>query len=203
MSSLIDKEEAFSRLIKKILVCKKCPRLVKSRREVQGKYNHPILPHGNLNSKLMIIGMAPGRSSKKLGDNQIRDKPFAYGSGELLRQMLNFIGLSEDDVFITNIVLCNTPEDGKIYDYEVKNCKVFLNSVINIVQPQVIALLGNFAVYHFLKRQVSPGKIVVLPDGTKVVTLWHPAYIQRNPDAFEQYKQQWLKVKKCLEEVGE
>lgn len=197
----MNKPLMFEVLKNNLLQCSKCPRLVESRKEVQGKIHHPILPAGNLDAKILLVGEAPGRSSQNLGDDQERNKPFAYGSGTLLDEMLKYIGLSRDDVFVTNILCCNTPESGEFIDEEIVNCKYYLNKIIELVRPKLIVAMGAFAIEHITKidMKMNAGDAILLLDGALLYYIWHPAYVQREPGRLKEYKTQWARLKKYLE----
>jgi len=82
--------------------------------------------------KVLIIGEAPG---KKEDESEI---PFVGRSGEILNGFLKEIGLTREDVFITNTILCRPPGNRNPKVLELKNCKTRLNECIKLVNPEVV-----------------------------------------------------------------
>jgi Uracil-DNA glycosylase len=70
------------------------------------KYRKNAVPgEGNNKAEIMFIGEAPGENE------DIEGKPFVGAAGKLLTRLINeVLGLSRDDVFITNLVKCRPPK---------------------------------------------------------------------------------------------
>jgi len=60
---------------------------------------------GPLDAEIMFIGEAPGRNE------DLQGRPFVGQAGQLLEELLAEIGLTRDDVVITNIVKCRPPNN--------------------------------------------------------------------------------------------
>lgn len=148
---------------------------------VQNKYK--VVPgEGNAYAKVMLIGEAPGEWEAKSG------RPFVGASGRLLDSLLESIGLTRKDVFITNVVKDRPPDNRAPTVAEIKLYAPFLRQQIDIIQPRIIATLGRFAMeflFDFfempekgqkisklhgsrLEAHASYGKVTVVP-------LYHPA----------------------------
>ena len=80
----------YDKLSQVIMKCTKCD-LCNSR-------NHIVVGEGNINTKLMFIGEAPGYDEDRIG------KPFVGKAGKLLDQIFNEIGLKREDIYICNIL---------------------------------------------------------------------------------------------------
>ena len=125
-------------LSSQIKSCDACPRM-RGRIRVLGQTS------GNLDASILFVGEAPGR--KGAGQTGL---PF-YGdeSGARFGMLIDSIGLSYNDIFIANAVLCNPLSDGgknaTPTQQEVKNCSNWLYRVIKLVNPQVIATSGSTA----------------------------------------------------------
>ena len=66
----------------------------------------PVPGAGNFNTKILIIGEAPGK------EEDIQGAPFVGRSGKLLTQILESLNLfRESDYYITNIVKCRPPNN--------------------------------------------------------------------------------------------
>ncbi len=137
---------------------------------------------GRADARVMIVGEAPGREEDLAG------KPFVGRAGQLLDKMLAAIGLTEDDVHITNVVYWRPPGNRTPTPQEVQVCRPFLERQIELVAPDVLMTLGGPAATALLGieggimrargrwRELEAGgrKVPVMP------TL-HPAYLLRTP----------------------
>lgn len=142
-----------------------------------------VICRGNPETKLMIVGEAPGTEEDRQG------KPFMGRSGKLLDQILAAVELdSNEDVFITNSVFRLPPGDGgkplrKPTPDEIVFYKPFLLEIIRLVDPKIILLTGNVATQSILgKTGITKlrGKWVEW-NGRFVMPIFHPAYLLRNP----------------------
>jgi uracil-DNA glycosylase family 4 len=100
---------------------------------------------GNLNSEIFFIGETPGR----LGADETEVPFHGDTAGKNFEDLLSFAGLSRNDLFVTNAVLCN-PKDEKGNNstpspIEVANCQHFLRRQIEIVNPKIVVTLGATA----------------------------------------------------------
>src|SRR5262249_11474916 len=66
-------------------------------------------------------------------------------AGQLLGKLLAGIGLSRDDVFVANVLKCRPPGNRDPQPEEIESCEPHLFRQIELIQPKVIATLGNFA----------------------------------------------------------
>jgi len=117
------------RLAHEVTLCRQCP-LHQTRIQ-------PLVSEGDPTSKIMIIGDAPHR---------IDDQQGAMFSGELrelLRQLLLSIGLTFNDVYLSNLLKCAVPESRDLHDEEISACRGFLMRQIELVAPQFILALGQ------------------------------------------------------------
>jgi uracil-DNA glycosylase len=164
--------------------CEMCPKLLESRSQV-------VFGSGSEDSKILFIGEAPGANEDKQGI------PFCGMSGKILNQLLDEVGLSRDDVFITNTILCRPEKNRNPGKAEVENCRERLDKLILVMKPKVIVTIGNFATERIIqKKEITKlrGNIFDINiNGLdfKVVPVIHPAgyiYSGRNPEMFEKMK---------------
>jgi uracil-DNA glycosylase len=154
--------------------CRTCPDLA-DRAAVLSDLN------GNLNPKVFFIGEAPGRA----GADRTR-RPF-YGdkSGDNFQKLLDSIGLKREEIFITSAVMCSprsaTDANRKPTRTEIKNCAAYLERVIRLINPQVIATLGavglealSLITYHEFKLKTHAGQILDW-GGVSLIPLYHPS----------------------------
>ncbi|NIA66990.1 uracil-DNA glycosylase [Pelagibius litoralis] len=138
--------------------CALCPRLVEfrsaNRQAFPAFHNGPVRAFGPLDSRLLIVGLAPGLK----GANQT-GRPFTGDyAGDLLYQTLGKFGFAEGtygrtaddglvlkDCRITNAVRCVPPENKPIGS-EGQNCRPFLATEIEQMDRlQVILCLGGLS----------------------------------------------------------
>ena len=177
--------EELEEIKNKCLSCHKC-RLEKTRTNV-------VFSDGIPNSKLMLIGEAPGFYE----DNQ--GKPFVGKAGQLLDKIFDSVGLSrENDVYICNTIKCRPPENRNPLPDEKEACWEFLKAQIDIIKPQIILLCGNVAVQSILGdiggitkirgKWFQGGENVY---SAKLMPIFHPSYLLRN-DSREKGSPKWL-----------
>ena len=94
---------------------------------------------GSADAELMLVGEGPGFHEDKQGE------PFVGQAGKLLTELLDGIGLSRPEVYITNVVKCRPPENRDPAPEEIEACTPFLMEQIGLIRPRVICTLGRFA----------------------------------------------------------
>jgi uracil-DNA glycosylase len=185
---------SFNLLKQKYSTCTLCPRLCKSRTQV-------VFGNGNPNADVLFIGEAPGSNEDKQGI------PFCGMSGKILTELLNYVGLSREDIFITNTILCHPENNRNPNKEEVENCRDRLDKLIEIMQPKVIVTIGNFATQRIINKigiTSIRGKVFTANINNKeikVVPVIHPAaylYSGRNPEKFELMKNDFETIKKVI-----
>lgn len=87
----------------------------------------------------MFVGEAPGFHEDQQG------LPFVGQAGKLLERLLAGIGMSREDVYITNTLKCRPPGNRDPQPDEIQACEVHLFRQIELIRPKVVATLGNFA----------------------------------------------------------
>lgn len=178
-------------LSRKLESCSICPKMVQSRKEVMGGEHAPCSFVGKNNAKYMFIGIAPGRLKTK--DNK-NPQAFKHGSGRVLKRIINDFSINMDDVFITNILKCNTPKDNKISENDVNNCvENFLLKEIELVEPKHVIVLGNDAKNKFKNFVTSIKKF------SNIHYVWHPASVLYGK-SYEEYKKQFNFFSKGINE---
>lgn len=133
---------------------------------------------GSPNARVFFVGEGPGE------DEDARGEPFVGEAGGLLTKIIVAMGLQRHDVYIANVVKCRPPNNRDPQPDEIVACEPFLRRQIEIVRPEVLVSLGNFAT-HALLGQRTPisrlrgqwqrvGDVPLMPT-------FHPAYLLRNP----------------------
>jgi uracil-DNA glycosylase family 4 len=111
--------------------CTKC-RLAQGRTQV-------VFGVGDPSADLMFVGEAPGYHEDQQG------KPFVGQAGKLLDNLLAGIGLSRDQVYVANVLKCRPPGNRDPQPDEIEACESHLFRQISLIEPKVVATLGNFA----------------------------------------------------------
>ncbi len=169
--------------------CVECP-LSRSRTKL-------VFGAGNVDSRLMVIGEAPGADEDRQG------LPFVGRAGALLTDMLKAIGLDrENDTFITNVLKCRPPDNRTPESAERLHCLPILKRQIAIVRPASILLLGRTAAEALLERTEGIGVLrrqEHLFEGIPCFVTYHPAALLRNQShkrpAWEDLKRLSAKLK--------
>lgn len=167
----MDKDRELSKLKKSILKLKK---------NFPGK--NLVFSDGNKDSKVMIIGEAPGRTEDKL------QKPFVGRAGKLLDSLLETVNLDRTTVYITNVVNYRPDKNRKPTSKEINQFKKLLFKHIKIISPKCILLLGATAAAAVLNH-IGPlsevrGKwksIKIVNSYFNILTTFHPAFLLRQP----------------------
>ena len=149
----------------------------------------PVIGQGNHYADIMFIGEAPGKNEAETG------RPFCGASGRVLDQLLASVGLTREQVYVTNIVKDRPPNNRDPLKAEIDLYAPFLLRQIDIIQPRVIATLGRFSMEFILKRfrafQASQrisqlhGKVIRVQTAygqASVLPLFHPAAALYNPN---------------------
>ena len=111
--------------------CTKC-RLAEGRTQV-------VFGVGDPSADLMFVGEAPGFHEDQQG------KPFVGQAGKLLDKLLAGIGLARDQVYVANVLKCRPPGNRDPQPDEIEACEGHLFRQISMIEPKVVATLGNFA----------------------------------------------------------
>ena len=148
-----------------------------------------VFGKGNEQSDIVLVGEAPGRNE------DLQGIPFVGAAGKHLDALLEQVGLSLEDVYVTNILKCRPPENRDPSVEEMEAHTPFLVRQLALLEPKVVCSLGNYATKFFLaggvvadmkkqpgitgvhgqvRRMVFKGREIVL------VPLFHPAALIYN-----------------------
>ena len=136
-----------------------------------------VFGSGNKQADWMLVGEAPGQHEDEQG------QPFVGNAGLLLTEMLRAIGLTREEVFITNILKCRPPNNRDPHADEVESCNDYLQRQQQLIKPKIILAVGRIAAQTLLKTDESlarlRGKVHAFIN-TPVVVVYHPAYLLRS-----------------------
>jgi uracil-DNA glycosylase family 4 len=180
--------EAFER---QVAGCTRC-RLAQGRTQV-------VFGVGDSQADLMFVGEAPGFHEDKQG------YPFVGQAGKLLDQLLGGIGLERSNVYIANVLKCRPPGNRDPAPDEIQACESHLFRQIELIQPRVVATLGNFATkllsgkptgitrVHGAEQEVTLGGSRVL-----LYPLYHPAAALYTPRMLQVLEQDFSRLPELL-----
>lgn len=167
-----------------VSACPKC-RLCETRTQT-------VFGSGDKKADWLIIGEGPGQQE------DLQGLPFVGPAGQLLTEMLRAIGLSRDEVYITNIVKCRPPNNRDPKPDEADACRPYLDRQIELIQPKIILAAGRIAAQSLLRTEAPVsrlrGKVHTL-NRTPVVVVYHPSYLLRSP---HEKKKAWLDLQLAL-----
>lgn len=96
-----------------------------------------VFGDGSPDAEIVFIGEAPGKNE------DIQGVPFVGAAGKFLAEMLEMIGLSRSDVYITNIVKYRPPNNRDPLPEEKVAFLPYLKKQIGIIKPKLIVTLGR------------------------------------------------------------
>jgi DNA polymerase len=161
----VDELEAYAEAV---AGCTRCS-LARGRTQV-------VFGAGNPHAELMFVGEAPGFHEDKQG------LPFVGQAGQLLEKLLAQIGMQRSDVYIANVLKCRPPGNRNPQPDEIEACESHLFRQIELIQPVVVATLGNFATKLLSGRQLGITRVHGQEQETTIggrsvllYPLYHPA----------------------------
>ena len=176
--------------------CTRC-RLAEGRTQV-------VFGNGDANADLMFVGEAPGFHEDKQGF------PFVGQAGKLLDQLLAGIGLTRDMVFVANVLKCRPPGNRDPMPDEIEACESHLFRQVELIQPKVVATLGNFSTKLLSGKQLGITRVHGQPQdvtlgGRKVVLypLYHPAAALYTPSMLNVLQEDFARIPELLGRVLE
>ena len=190
--SASERREALKQVLGQARGCTRCPELAATRKTV-------VFGAGNADADLMFIGEAPGANEDEQG------VPFVGRAGKLLDMLLEEIGLARSEVFIANTLMCRPPDNRDPQPIEIENCRDYLLSKVELIQPNVICTLGNFST-KLLRGDPAGitrvhGQPEVLTLGRRSVRLYpiyHPAAALYTPSMLETLREDFMRLPELL-----
>jgi DNA polymerase len=147
----------------------------------------------------MFIGEAPGFHEDRLG------RPFVGAAGKYLEELLDRIGLTRDQVYISNVIKCRPPGNRDPEPDEVAACKSYLDRQIELIRPRMIVTLGRFSMQrYFPNASISRihgqakrvGNVIYYP-------MFHPAAALHQPRWRSLVEEDILKIPDLLAKLGQ
>ena len=146
-----------------------------------------VFGEGLKRASVMFVGEQPGDQEDRKGH------PFVGPAGRELDKALDAVGISRDDVYITNVVkhfkfeergrrrIHQTPKR-----FEIDACRPWLDKELELVQPEALVLLGATAAKGLLgsgfRITKQRGELIDSELAPIVTATIHPSAILRAPD---------------------
>ena len=191
MTGVVERAAALREYAEQTAECTKCA-LAKGRTQV-------VFGSGSPSAELMFVGEAPGFHEDQQG------VPFVGQAGKLLDRLLEGIGLTRADVFVANVLKCRPPGNRDPQPEEIAACEPHLFRQIELIQPTVVATLGNFATkllsgrptgitrVHGQEQEVTLGarRVVLYP-------IYHPAAALYTPSMLKVLEEDFARIPDLL-----
>ena len=153
----------------------------------------------------MLVGEAPGHEEERRGE------PFVGPAGRKLNDILKAMGLSREEVYISNIVKFRpatprqTTNNRKPTAEEMASCLPFLTKEIEIIKPDCIVALGGTAAEGLLGLD---GTVASMReswhafDGIPTRVSYHPSYLLQSGDSHAIKRKLWEDMLAVMEKLG-
>ena len=172
------------------LTCQRCS-LAATRTQV-------VIGSGDITSRLVLIGEAPGRTEDEGG------QPFLGRSGQLLFSLLlEEVGLTRDDCYITNVVKCRPPNNRTPTTSELRACRAWWDLQVPLMRSSVTVTLGLTATRAVLGLRAPMAELhgrAVASDVGVVLPTYHPAAaLRQGPSVVAVMRSDLRQVRKLLD----
>ena len=163
-----------------------------------------VFGSGSPSADLMFVGEAPGFHEDQQG------VPFVGQAGKLLDKLLGGIGLTRADVFVANVLKCRPPGNRDPLPEEIASCEPHLFRQIELIEPKLVATLGNFATKLLSGKPAGITRVHGHPQevtlGTRTVSLYplyHPAAALYTPSMLKVLEEDFARIPELLDRVVE
>ena len=192
-TSAVERRERLVELYREASICERCP-LSTTRTQV-------VFGNGNADADLMFVGEAPGAEEDRQG------LPFVGRAGQLLDQLLAGIDMGRRDVWVCNILKCRPPGNRDPQPVEIEACHPYLMRQVELIEPRVIATLGNFATKLLTGSRMGITRVRGTPQVHEIggrsvflMPLLHPAAALRTPSLVETLRGDFRALAELLEQ---
>ena len=163
---------------------------------------HVLHGEGNDNADIMLIAQAPGELEDK------ENRMFIGPSGIMLHTLLEEINISEDVLYMTNLIKCNLPQNRRPKQSEIIACSIYLDSEIGAITPKILAPLGYYATKYIFEKFTLPsfskkefpeliGKVFT-SENYKIFPLSHPSSLLYHHEFITPFVNNLKKLKQLI-----
>jgi DNA polymerase len=165
------------------------------------KRHNTVFARGNPMARLAFVGEGPGEQE------DLQGLPFVGRAGQLLDRIVMGMGLTQDDIYVCNVVKCRPPGNRVPEPDEMTTCGPYLSAQLDLVRPEVIVVLGLTAARYLLKTKSPMSKLRGQwqnYEDIAVMPTWHPAYVLRDMDRPNSTarREVWEDMKLVLAKLG-
>jgi DNA polymerase len=186
-----ERRERLVEVYREASTCELCP-LAETRTNV-------VFGSGNADADLMFVGEAPGAEEDRQG------LPFVGRAGALLTELLGEIGMSREDVWITNVLRCRPPGNRDPQPIEIESCQPYTYRQVELIQPRVIGTLGNFATKLLTGSRTGITRVrgtaqvhEIAGRSLFLMPLFHPAAALRTPSLVDTLREDFAKLPELM-----
>lgn len=156
---------------------------------------------GNPDSRIMVIGEAPGNHE------DLQGIPFCGDSGKLLDDMFAAINLDRTKLYITNVIFWRPPGNRRPTEEELAICRPFVERHIQLVDPKIIILVGSTSMSAILdiNDPVTGVRGRIIEFSAKFMqrkldcfVIFHPSYLMRQSSKKRIAWRDLLEIEKVL-----
>ena len=151
---------------------------------------------GNADAEVLFVGEGPGKDEDEQG------RPFVGAAGKFLTELIETIGYTREQVFITNMVKHRPPGNRDPLPDELAAYAPWLDAQVAIIEPKLIVTLGRYSMAHFLGESLTISKIHGEPKrnakGQVVIPMYHPAAALYRGDLRPVLQADFAKIPKVL-----
>lgn len=143
INSAAARKERLEEHVRNLYACTRCPRMAK-----------PVVSGGPVLSRVLLVGQAPGPKEPLMG------KPFAWTAGRTLFSWFELTtGVTEElfreRVYMAAVCRCFPGKDvggaDRVPDdVEIANCRKWLQTEIELLEPQLVIAVGKLAIKQFI-----------------------------------------------------
>jgi uracil-DNA glycosylase family 4 len=158
-----------------------------------------VFGSGNSDANLMFVGEAPGAEEDRQG------LPFVGRAGSLLAELLEGIGMTREDVWITNVLRCRPPGNRDPQPIEIESCQPYTYRQVELIEPRVIGTLGNFATKLLTGSRTGITKVrgtvqvhEIAGRTLFLMPLLHPAAALRTPSLVDTLREDFAKLPELI-----
>ena len=171
-----------------------------------GDENRLVFGDGSPESRVVLIGEAPGEQEEKLG------RPFVGKAGKTLDEFLSLSGVERRDLYITNVVKLRPTgisKAGRIVNRtpRIDEIRLFLPWLVrelDIIAPRIIVTLGNVPLQALTGEKMTIGSVhgTCLSLGDRpLYPLYHPASVIYNRSLSDIYRDDVMSLSKIMKEI--
>ena len=157
--------------------------------------NRAVMGRGSLRSPVLFIAEGPGRNEDRDGI------PFTGQSGQVFDRLLGEIGMTRENVYITNIVKCHPPGNRDPKPEEQEACIPYLKYETLLLRPKMIVCLGRVAAQRIIRpdfRITREHGSFLLRKGVWLTAVYHPSAILRDDTKYPETAADFRAIKEKL-----